>query len=215
MQKSTIIIVTLCVLCLSFKAKAHSPDVSTTLLVQQDDNKWVLQIRAALTAFEYVVAEEFGKSSYSTPEEFREMVLKGVKENTGIIFNKNNSVTLSNGLVKLGHETSVNFELEGTVEDLSSLDFANTTFSAIPRNKGALYVVKQGYDREQFILSKDNDYKVSLKVGESAFEISSPTASKKRTYLMYMLLAFSILAFTYFLFKKKQRVVSAIQTQSV
>jgi len=31
----------------------HSPDVSSTMLVEQKDGTWVLQIRSALTAFKH------------------------------------------------------------------------------------------------------------------------------------------------------------------
>ena len=42
---------------------AHQPDVSTTLLSQQPNNQWVLQVKAALTAFKHEIATSFPKET--------------------------------------------------------------------------------------------------------------------------------------------------------
>ena len=54
---------------------AHQPDQSSTMLVEKGEGVWILQVRAALTAFEYEVHHTFGTESYKTPEEFNELVL--------------------------------------------------------------------------------------------------------------------------------------------
>ena len=99
-------LIMLCVLCISWGVKAHQPDLSSTILVEQGENKWVLQIRAALTAFEYEIEQTYGKDSYETPEEFQDLVIKHVQEHISILYNKANTAVLQNGKVKLGHETS-------------------------------------------------------------------------------------------------------------
>ena len=40
-------------------AKAHQADVSTTMLVEKEDNSWVLQISASLTAFQHEIQTHF------------------------------------------------------------------------------------------------------------------------------------------------------------
>ena len=161
--------------------KAHQPDLSSTMLVEQGENTWVLQIRAALTAFEYEIENHFGKDSYATPEEFQELVVKHIRENTSILLNDNDVVTLENGLVKLGHETSVTFEVVGTPSIIQSLEVQNKSFSNISRNQSALIVVKKGFAKDQFILDKNNSHTAKLKVKDSKFELVAVTSIEGKT----------------------------------
>ena len=126
------------ILFISWSAQAHQPDVSSTMLIDQGENKWVLQVRAAMTAFEYEVEQHFGKDAFATPEEFRDLVIKHVQENMFIKFNNMDEVVLKNGNVKLGHETSVVFEIEGTPETVNNLTVKNSSFSKIYHNQSGL-----------------------------------------------------------------------------
>lgn len=45
-------ILILSTLFFSFTISEHQPEISNTMLVEREDGTWVLQIRAALTAFD-------------------------------------------------------------------------------------------------------------------------------------------------------------------
>lgn len=196
---------TLCMLCISLGIQAHQPDLSSTILAAQDGNKWVLQVRASLTAFEYVVEENFGESSYATPEEFQALVTDYVRKHVSIQFDEDNMAVLQNGMVKLGHETNVIFQIEGVPQDIQSLVVKNTSFSGIPRNQSALLVIKEGFAKDQFTLSNSNEHTVTLKVSDTKFVLVTP-ADGKASYLPFLILAGALVVFLIacIIFKKRQ-----------
>jgi len=191
-------------LFISFGVQAHQPDLSSTLLVEQSENNWVLQVRASLTAFEYEVEQHFGKSSYATPEEFQDLVLKHLLANISIQYNNDQNVVLQNGKVKLGHETTVTFEVAGTPETMQLLAVNNSSFKEISRNKNALMVIKKGIAREQFILDNKNQHSVKLKVNDTDLEVITPTTMKAEFPLLILGSICLVLTIFIFAYKKKQ-----------
>ena len=168
-------IIALCMLFVSMEVSAHKPDVSSTLLVEQEAGKWILQIRAALTGFEYEIETHFGESSYTSPEEFQELVVKHVRENMIIRVDENKGAVLKNGIVKLGHETSVSFELEGMPSSFETIEVHNSSFKNISRNQSALIVLKKDFAKKQYILNNDNQHTVILNLNNGTFELVLPT----------------------------------------
>lgn len=164
-----IILISLSLTLLSWGVNAHSPDLSSTILSKQGENKWILQVRAALTAYEYEVHLHFGVETYSTPEEFQELVLQHVKENLSIQFGDNQKVILKNGIVKLGHETNAIFEVVGVPEYFHNIIFTNSSFKNISRNQSALIIFKEGLDKKQFTLNNANQHTANLGIKEGAF----------------------------------------------
>lgn len=191
----------LCLLYIPWGVKAHQPDLSSTLLVEQADNKWVLHVRAALTAFEYEIDQHFGADSYATPEEFQQLLLNHVKDNVSILYNGKDAAVLQNGIVKLGHETSVTFEVVGTPETMKTLRVKNSSFSHISRNQSAIIILKKGFSKCQFILNSSNKHSIKLEVENSKFELISPAQemSPNSIRLFVAISLFSI--FLYFVYK--------------
>lgn len=200
------ILTTLSVLCISWAVHAHQPDISSTMLVEQGENKWVLQVRAALTAFEYEVENHFGKNSYATPKEFQELVLQHLQENISIQINETEIAKLNNGLVKLGHETSATFAVIGVPKNIEALVIKNSSFSNISRNQSALIVLKEDFEKDQFTLNNKNEHTVQLNAYDAKFVIASPSSNEKANYLPILILAgaFGALLILYFALKNKQ-----------
>ncbi len=199
------IFIMLSALCISWGVQAHQPDLSSTLLVEQGENIWVLQVRAALTAFEYEIEQHFGEDSYATPEEFQGLVIKHIEENTFIKFNNTDGIVLQNGWVKLGHETSVTFEVVGTPETIQSLKVKNSSFSQISRNQSALMVVKKGFSKNQFTLNNNNQHTVELAINDSKFELIAATQKKASIHLLLIFGVFLLLlSVVHFTFKKRK-----------
>lgn len=206
MKNSIKNILTLVVICFTFVAQAHNPDLSSTALVEQSENNWVLHIRAALTAFEYEVDKNYGTGAYKTPEEFNALVLEHVKKNTSIYFNEENGIDLENGFVKLGHETSVSFEVKGLPSDLKTMQLKNSSFSDIPRNQSALVILKKGFVTDKFMLDKKNGHTANIKVSDSKFIVTS-IASKESATIPWLGISVIVLAFLsiFLLFKNREK----------
>ena len=156
-------------LLIGVSAKAHQPEVSTTMLVQNENNVWVLQISASLTAFQKEVRTHF--SEYKTPVEFQEMVLEHIKNNLVITFNDNQNITLSKGIVKLGHETKVVYEILGVPSVIKTVSVQNTAYKDIYNNKSALVLLKDGFNKEHFVLNKKNNHRLKLASKDNKFVV--------------------------------------------
>ncbi len=169
-----ILIVLLC----AWTSKAHQADISTTMLVEKEAGIWVLQITAALTAFEYEVHRHYSDTAYTTPKEFEELVIRHVSENLGLDFNNEQEITWQNALVKLGHETMVRFELSNVPTDIRTIVVKNASFKNIHRNQSALVILKKGMAKKQFVLNNDNEHQVSLRANATDFILQEARSSR-------------------------------------
>lgn len=160
------------VLAVSHTLYAHQPDQSSTMLVEKGNGDWVLQVRAALTAFEYEIHYVYGEGSYKTPEEFQELVAEHLRNNISIIVNSD-TINLQGGSVKLGHESSVLFELEEEILDIQTVTVIQESFVDISRNQSALVLLKKGLKPQQFILDESNNHQINLEFAGSVFVATS------------------------------------------
>ncbi len=169
--------------CLSLMA--HQAELSTTLLVEKSEDEWVLQIRAALTAFEFEIEQHYGEDSYASPDEFKALVVKHVSQNIEIDGSEGRKVFLKNGLVKLGHETSVTFVIDDLPANMETLKVSNRSFSNINRNQSALIIVKKGFEKKQFMLNGDNQHTANLAVKAASFALIDDLPKSERYKLLF------------------------------
>jgi hypothetical protein len=176
-------------------AFAHQPDISSTMLAENEQGEWILQIRAAMTAFEYEVHYMFGDKSYATPEEFEELVIKHVKDNFSAIGDDSIPLELTTGQVRLGHETSVYFQLPNMSSDVEQLEIINTTFADINRNQTALVFAPKGVKPIQLKLDSKNNHSTAIKRENEtwSFTIARDNLSSMAGYLPYMIGGMSFL----------------------
>lgn len=161
-----------CILIFSLVASnslfAHQPDKSSTMLVEKEDGKWVLQVRAALTAFEYEVKHTFGVGSYNFPEEFEALVMQHLRNRIDLVIDEN-TLMLGSGSVQLGHETNVLFEIENEILELDKISVSQKSFADINRNQSALVLLKKGVKPQQFILDQSNGHQMTLEFKDDRF----------------------------------------------
>jgi len=204
--------------CLSaWNVQAHQTEVSSTMLVEQEDNKWFLNIRAALTAFEYEVKAMNLETPYKSAEEFQALVLQHIQDNLDIYFNEGDKITLKNGKVKLGHETNVFFEVEGVPATINSVYVKNSSFKDIHSNQSALIILKKGFTKKQFILNNKNDHTMNLKVADTQFipfegQVVTAELSPSSSYTSYAYggIAFLLFCVLAFFWTKRNRQVKAV-----
>lgn len=163
------VIIMLSVLFFSFDKKIHDPQHANTILIEQGDGSWVLQIRSALTAFEYEVHTNYGKDSYKTPEEFNTLVLQHVIKNLSLKINNKHAARFENGYVKLGHETTAVFEVVGIPKKVTKLLLTNASFKDIYNNQNTLIILKEGFEKQPFLLNDENEHTVKLKTSKNQF----------------------------------------------
>lgn len=170
-------ILSLCLGFVLFSAAAHQADISSTVLAEQEDGHWVLQIKSSLTAFEYEIENAFGESAYATPEEFQELVIKHLQEHISINIDQDVKVILENGAVSLGHETNIVFRVKGMPIEFDNIAFTNSSFKNINRNQSALIILKKGLKQNQFVLNNENQHSIQLEVQDMQFEEATSEAA--------------------------------------
>lgn len=175
-------------LLVTLTAHAHQPDVSTTMLVEQENKTWILQISASLTGFQQEIRTHFADTPYNTPEEFQEMVLEHIKNNLTITFNDGQDIRLSEGRVILGHETKVVFEVFGVPSDFKSVLVKNSAFKDIHHNQSALVLLKEGFNKEHFVLNDDNNHTLKLVANNHQFVIEAKSEASFFTYKTFLIL---------------------------
>lgn len=191
-------------MCLPFLSQAHQPDLSSTVIVETDDGSWVLQINSALAAYQQLIRNTDSLKIYNTPEEFKALVLAYIKDHVTIIFNFQDTIELTSGVVQLGHETNVSFQLKNVPKTINSLYILNHVFQDIHRSQGAFVILKKGFDKNQFVLNKDNNYTLSLKTKEKQFVLAKTKSDFSIAFIsLVSFLVIGSLGFIYL--KSKQR----------
>lgn len=168
---------------------AHQVDVSSTMLIEQEDNTWVLSIRAAFTAFEHEIHTHYSDSAYSSPEEFNQLVIDYFREHLLILINDQDTASLSNPTVKLGHETSLLFDVRGIPNHIQSIQVSNKSFQDIYHSQSTLIILKKGMKKDQFSLAQNNEFTARLEVQDNYFTIGPASGFNPQVSLLYGTLA--------------------------
>lgn len=193
---------------MSLMAAAHQPTTSTTMFSKTENGTWVLQVNSSLTAFESEIHYHYGKDSYKTAQEFEELVIKYLKKHIEVLANNKIVINLNQAYVKLGHETNVVFEIDTIPTPLTLMMVTNNSFKDINRSKSAFIILMDGYEKDHFVLEKDNNFTASIINTGSKFELKEVSEKRNRNIITYSLLAISVILsvslFTYFYFKYKK-----------
>ena len=121
--------------CATSIAKAHPTNISSIMLIEQEPGEWIVQVNTSLTAFQYEIRHAFGENSYASPEEFNELVVKHFRKHMSVKIN-GEKVELTDGVVVLGHATTLGFRLSGIPESgINDISVKNEGFKNIGKSK--------------------------------------------------------------------------------
>lgn len=195
---------------------AHQKNISSTMLVEVEEGKWILQVRAALTAFEHEVKYTFPDEKFESVEEFKAQVLQLMQDNVQLSFG-DKLYALKDGKVSLAHESSVTYPINIEGLDMSNIHIVQTAFDDIRSNKSAFIIRKSDAKPQQFILNKANLHTAKIAMVNGAYEMLNNKVStqSKVAYMKGGILAFLLIIFVGILivsekivFKKKTPILS-------
>ncbi|WP_434036424.1 DUF6702 family protein [Formosa sp. 4Alg 33] len=146
---------------------AHSTSQSSTVLVEGKNGQWTLQVRAALSAFESVVHQEYTANGYATPKEFEDLVFALMAKNLTLTIN-DREIVLKDPKIKLGHETLVVYLID-VPDNFETVSLNNTMFQDIFKSKNTFMILKNGVNRNVFALEKSNAFATKVKLEENEF----------------------------------------------
>ena len=189
-------------LCLSLNCFAHSPDLSSIIIYEQN-GKHFLAIKSSLTAFEGEIDYHFKKNAYNTPEEFQQLVSKYFQKKCLLMMN-NDTIKFFQPAVILGHETTVFAELQNVPAQISSCYLKNGLFSDLPKNQCELILALRGYPQKQYILNKENLNEVNLLMENSTWTVmqNANFFSKTSNQIIFWLVSIAVVAIFVMLIRK-------------
>ncbi len=155
----------------AFKLKAHQPDISSFSIIEQAEGEWIINLNASITAFQYEIEFREGKNSYSSIEEFQQLLLKHIEENLDIRINGTVEPSLSDGKVLVGHATTVVFKLNGAPTNMEEVFLKNSSFQNINSSSFIFIIQKMELDEKRFIVSRTEDYQINVTIHDK--EIAS------------------------------------------
>ena len=158
---------------MSLTAQAHQPDLSMLMIYQNAEGKYFLQLSSSLVAFESMVDYQYGKNSYKTPEEFKGLFIKLFQERFSMESNNQNEMSFGNTKVMLGHETKLIAEVLNMPKDSYSIQIRNDIFKEMPQNQCILIFTGEKLPKQQFILSKENNNEIKLKLENGKWSLEN------------------------------------------
>ena len=187
-MKSVVLILFL--LCTNI-VHAHQPDLSN-LMIYEQNGKYILVIKSALSAFEGEVDYLFGKNAYKSPEEFQLLVIKHFQKNCKLIMN-NEPIRLINPKVVLGHETTLFAELSLVPKKISSIYVKNTLFKDMPVSLCEMILTLNDLPQKQYLLNNVNNYEVELQLENNSWTVVE-NASSNTTLILLAVVVFILSA---------------------
>ena len=157
-------LITLLVL-LSFKTRAHNPQVSNISITQDaGTKKYSLLINVPLLTCQ-------NELSYSYPSiqidslsknQFQELLLNHFKKNIQFIANNNDTLFISNGMLSIGHETQLIFELSDLPPVVHSMHLKYVALSSQYDHFAVMQISLADKTTGKFVFNNDNNFELSL-----------------------------------------------------
>jgi hypothetical protein len=152
----------LILICSNQIAHAHQPDLSSLMIYQQQE-KYFLVIKSALSAFESEITYLYPKAAYKTPQEFQELVIQHFQKKCHVVINSD-TIRFSNPQVNLGHETTLIAEIVDMPHKVESLYIQNMIFGDISNSICEVILTIHDIAQKQFLLKDDNNREAHLTV---------------------------------------------------
>lgn len=172
------------VLLASLTVFAHGSKSSSFFLAESLPGVWNIQVGASSAAFQYEYIALNDKKSLDNldPEDFKQWIIDHLK-NTIIIKVNGEIISLGNGFVKLGHQTSAKILAENMPNTVESISVQNLGFSkGLKNHKSHFKVIRSGDYSEKFILNTDNKYSINLEYNWGKLKIKGTSTNRNYFY---------------------------------
>ena len=157
-------LITLLVL-LSFKTMAHNPQVSN-ISINQDaaTKKYSLLINVPLLTCENELRNSYPSIQIDSlsKNKFQELLLNHFKKNIQFIANNNDTLLLSKGMLSIGHETQLIFEVSDLPQTVHTLHLKYGALSSQYDHFAILQISLADKTTGKFIFNNGNNYELSL-----------------------------------------------------
>lgn len=193
----------------SFKTMAHNPQVSSISITQDAaTKKYNLLISVPLLTCQNELSYCYPSIQIDSlsKNQFQELLLNHFKKNIQFIANKNDTLLISNGMLSIGHETQLIFELFGLPQAIHTLRLKYAALSSQYDHFAVLQISLADKTTGKFVFNNDNKYELSLiNKNNKLVEEEIQSASSLPVYLIPVI-AGVILIIAGFIFFRKNKI---------
>ncbi|MUH35693.1 hypothetical protein D9O36_07570 [Zobellia amurskyensis] len=201
------------VLCFcSLFAHAHSSQIATMTLAEDQQNNWTLHISSSFDGFRYQLAQNYPdiKTDELSADEFQKLVINYVKDN--ILLNANSGFIgeLREGAIKIGHQTDLKFRVAGLPNDIKTLRVQLKGFAETSKHNTVFKIVDHADTSKNFVIKKDNQFTIQIEKSNGQFQVKGQEANLFWPFTaLTILVIVSIFAISR-IFKKEETVLRAV-----
>ncbi|SIS84612.1 hypothetical protein SAMN05421766_104341 [Zobellia uliginosa] len=150
-------------LCSLF-ASAHSSQIATMTLAQDQENNWTLHISSSFNGFRSQLIQNYPDLQMDalSADEFQKLVITYVKDNILLKANSDFTGELKEGAIKMGHQTDLKFRVVGLPSALTTLQVKLKGFKQNSKHNTVFKIIDQADSSENFVIKKDNQFTVQV-----------------------------------------------------
>lgn len=165
---------------MTLSIRAHNPQISTLVLVQQPNKQWHLMVGSSLSAFQYALQskELLNPSDTIQASTFQALLLNYLRDHIQLSLNDGQPLKLTNGMMIVNHQTDVRFDVPGMPQHLQSLVISQQSFVDLKHHYCLLKISPYGGTSSQFILQHNNHFTVSLRAEGNHLTAVSPPSNQ-------------------------------------
>lgn len=145
---------------------AHNPQVSNISIMQDTaTKKYSLLINVPLLTCQNELSNSYPSIEIDSlsKNDFQELLLHHFKNNMLFIANNKDTLFISNGMLSLGHETQLIFELSGLPETVKSLHLQYAALRSQYDHFAVLQISLADKTMGRFVFNNENNYELSLR----------------------------------------------------
>ena len=149
---------------------AHQLDLSNIIISKTNNGQVILQVNSSLIAFQDEINYHNPQGSYTTPEEFQNLVLQHFKANFSIFVNKQGPLQFKNPKVFLGHESKLVAEIIGMPDTIQEVYLKSEIFKDIYNNQSVVIFLLEGFPKEKYTLDNNNGHEINIAMNNGKWE---------------------------------------------
>ncbi|WP_276167910.1 hypothetical protein [Zobellia alginiliquefaciens] len=196
----------------TLSASAHSSQIATMTLAQDQQNNWSLHISSSFNGFRNQLIQNFPdiKVDDLSADDFQKLVIAYVKDN--IVLNGNSGFIgeLREGAIKMGHQTDLKFRVTGLPNKLSTLQVKLKGFSEASKHNTVFKIIDPTVTSKNFVIKKDNQFAVSIEKANGAFQIKGQEENLLIPFIALTLLVIMSVVIISKIFRKEEIVLRPV-----
>ncbi|WP_340153700.1 hypothetical protein [uncultured Marivirga sp.] len=186
----------------TFKLSANEPKKSSFSLIENVTGEWIINLNASITAFQYELEFQERATNYTSIEEFKQVLLKHIKESIHLTINGGIKPILLEGKVMVDKTTTVAFKLGGLPDHIEQVYLKNESFTHINSDKFIFIISKLGLANQEFIVSTATNNQLNIIINENEI---TPTAIPIKSNLSSISILATAVGLLVFIIAKGQK----------